>query len=561
MKKQALAIVVVLIVVGLASAWWFNRSYPTQTPTQSAQPASQPGSGQAFDVWTATETDVPTLDPIKTLDPHVMRIIGQVYEGLVGLDEANHVVPRIAESWTPNDRFDRWTFKIRRGVRFHPNSLLSKPDREVGAADVIFSLNRIASKNSMSAFLLDGVVKRRASGELAMKAVSTEPASVPGVARDVEVELVVPDPFFVDRLSATPLVIVPREIDQLPEGDFGTKVIIGTGPFVVVSRTDSQVVLKRNERHWGVGESSIAKLEFKTIKNDQLRLQELKTGGFGVVRLPASIAEGILAGMGEWPALKPEWSGFRAQAIPSFNTVVLGFNCEKLDLPFRRAVTLAINRADVARLSPPGLSDAVSSPIPLAIPGHRSNYARDIHDAAAARSELTKSQFRGSLEILVHEKDNSEAIGQLIQAQLKDIGIESSLAKLDYNAVIGRMVSGDFGAFIMAFEFTYPAAPPIADMLFSPAKIPVPNFWRYRNSDVARLLDEYRAAADAAGTAKITAQIEKAVVEDPPAVFLVQNKTLWVRDSHLAPIPVNGQSVPLFWKAQLSLARGDGTRR
>lgn len=551
MKRQFIPIVILLFISGTVAVWWFSRARPVVSDSRSMVSSSQVGDGQSQDIWTATETDVPTLDPIKTLDPHVMRIIGQVYEGLVGLDKANQVVPKIAESWTSNDRFDRWTFNIRSGVRFHPHSLLPKPNREVGSADVIFSLNRIASKSSMSAFLLDGVVKRLPDGELAIKALDGDKAKGTSDSCAVEIELIAPDPFFAQRLAATPLVIVPREIGQLPEGEFGTKTIIGTGPFLVVSRSDAQVVLRRNEGHWDRGANRIARLEFKTIKNDQLRLQELKADDFGVVRIPASVAEGILSSAGAASVLKPEWHEYRMQVVPSFNTVVLGFNCEKLDLSFRRAITFAICRADLAKLSPKGLSEAVSGPIPLSIPGHRSGYDRDIYDPTTAKAELGKSKFQGPLEILVHERDNSEVIGQLLQSQLKDVGIECKLTRLDYNAVIGRMVSGDFGAFIMAFEFTYPAAPPIADMLFNPAKIPVPNFWRYKNQEVAHFLDEYRSAATPAVTARITAQIEKAVVDDPPAAFLLQNKTLWLRDRRLSEIPVNGQSVPLFWETRL----------
>src|ERR1035441_6839613 len=64
------------------------------------------------------ETDITTLDPIKTLDPHVSRIVGQVFEGLVGLNESNQVVPLLAESWTANTNYDVWIFTLRKGVFF-----------------------------------------------------------------------------------------------------------------------------------------------------------------------------------------------------------------------------------------------------------------------------------------------------------------------------------------------------------------------------------------------------------------------------------------------------------
>jgi peptide/nickel transport system substrate-binding protein len=536
MKSKNLILLVAVLVLGVV-AWWF---------------IGKPGGDHAtahrdVDLVVGTETDITTLDPIKTLDPHVIRIIGQVYEGLVGLDESNQLVPKLAESWQPNDRFDRWKFKLRKGVAFHQNSLFGASGRrEVDAEDVIFSLNRIAGKNSMSAFLVGGVIKQAAPaagsdapGPLAITAISPS---------EIEIELVSPDPFFVHRLSATPLVVVPKEIAQLPDGDFGTKTIIGTGPFAVVSRSDSEVVLKRNDSYWAKPDGNVSRLVFRTIKNDQIRLQELSNGQIQLARIPSATAEGVLEKGTSSLQLKPSWGGFDFKVFRTFNTVVLGLNCEKLDLPFRRALSLGIQRTDLVKLVPNGLAEVAPGPIPFAIPGYQSKFTTDIFDAEKAKALLAESKLPKQIEILVHEKDASEPLGQIIQAQFKQIGVETTLTKLDYNAVIGRMVSGNYAGFIMGFEFTFPAPAPIAEMLFSPAKIPVPNFWRYNNPQVAALLQEYTKTSDPAATARITTQIEEAVVNDPPGAFLLQNKTLIVYKKGISNLYLNGQSVPLLWK-------------
>lgn len=539
MKLNKLALLLVLAAAGVL-AWSFWGKPERNSPNPPRDSALVVG----------TETDVPSLDPIKTLDPHVIRIIGQVYEGLVGLDESNQLVPKLAESWEPNASFDRWKFTLRKGVKFHQSPLLgSTGTREVDAQDVIFSLNRIAAKDSMSAFLVAGVIKQASpqagsDGPGPLAITTTSPS-------EIEIELVSPDPFFVHRLSATPLVVVPREIATLPQGDFGTKTIVGTGPFSVVSRSDSEVVLQRSGSYWTNPAGNVTRLVFRTIKNDQIRLQELRNGQIQVARIPSATAEGIFTKGGDGLALKPGWDDFEFGLFRTFNTVVLGLNCEKLDAPFRQAVTLAVRRTDLVKLVPEGLAEVAPGPIPFAIPGYQSKLTADVFNPEKAKASLVESKTSKQVEILVHEKDSSESLGQIIQAQLKEIGIDATLTKLDYNAVIGRMVSGDYGAFIMGFDFTFPAPAPIAEMLFSPAKIPVPNFWRYNNPKVAALLKEYTETSDPAATTRITQQIEEEVIADPPGAFLLQNKTLMLYRKGISDLHLNGQSVPLFWRVNV----------
>lgn len=185
----------------------------------------------------ATETEIATLDPIKNLDPHLVRIEAQIFEGLVGLDENNQLVPRIAESWKSVDGFARWRFKIRGDVKFHPSPIFGESGtRVVTPDDVVFSFNRIMGEGSSIGWIVEGAIKRLPNPTGGDK---PGPPSVKAVSdTEVEFELTSPDPFFPARLSSTPLVIMPSELASLPEGEFGVNATVGTGPFMVKSRSD-----------------------------------------------------------------------------------------------------------------------------------------------------------------------------------------------------------------------------------------------------------------------------------------------------------------------------------
>jgi len=541
MKSKPIILIAALAALVGLGLWWLN-----------SRPPSNDGVAGLLQV--GLETEITTLDPAKTLDPHVSRVVGQIFEGLVGLDENNEVVPLLAKSWESNAVGDTWTFKIRSGVRFHDSDLFApEKTRVVTAEDVVFTFNRVFSKDSQIAFVLDGVIKgteEAKNGEplAGVKALSPE---------SVQVELQAPDPLFVNRLTSVLLAIVPKEVASLPSGEFGVKTTVGTGPFRVESVNQSEAVLSRNPAYWRETSGNVQKLAFRVIKNEQLRLQELKNGQLDLVRIPVSLADGVVAGVdaGGNVRLKPEWQGFHHSLVRTFNVVFLGFNCPKLDLEFRRAVTLGVNRTELAKLAPGGLIEPAMGPIPLGIAAYEPPFADDIMDLDAAKAALAASSAAAKQEgfdILVHEKDSAEQVGQLLQSQLAKIGIEARLTKLDYNTVIQRMISGEFDSFIMSFEYIYGTPGPIASMLFSPQNIPVPNFTRYDNPQVNALLEGYKSAKGIEAANDIARKIEREVVADPPAAFLFQNKMLLVYPPKLSGVKVNGHSVPLLWEASLA---------
>lgn len=539
MNRKSLLLVVV--VAAIAAATWF---------AVRRNPATPVASGQTATFIAATETEIATLDPIKNLDPHLIRIEGQIFEGLVGLDEKNALVPRIAQSWEPVGGFSRWRFKIRQGVKFHPSPIFGDVRiRNVTAEDVVFSFNRIMGEGSSIGWIVEGVIKRLPKvegsdkpGAPAIKAVSDS---------EVEIELTSPDPFFVQRLTSTPLVIMPRELASIPAGEFGVKTTVGTGPFMVKSRTDAEVALEANPNYWEARSGNISSLVFRVIRNDQIRLQELQNGQIQFARVPSSMAEGVVHQDKGAVKTTGVWSKLNASAVDTFNVVVLGFNSDKMDRPLRQAINVGLKRSDLVKLIPQGLAVSATTILPPSISGNDPAKASDPYSGEKGKQAFaasTSAVKNGPIEILVHEKDSSEELGQLVQAQLKEVGIATKLTKLDYNAVIGRMISGEFSTFIMSFEFTFPAAPSILEMNYNPEKIPVPNFWRYRNDAVTGSLKKFQATAGKDEVRSLVDGIGKATLEDPPAAFLIHNKMLVLYSGNVTEIPINGQSVPLLWK-------------
>src|ERR1700687_4824468 len=58
-----------------------------------------------------------------------------------------NIIPALAESWTVSPDGKTYTFKLRKGVKFHSNANFT-PSRDFNAEDVLFSWNRMAADNN-----------------------------------------------------------------------------------------------------------------------------------------------------------------------------------------------------------------------------------------------------------------------------------------------------------------------------------------------------------------------------------------------------------------------------
>ena len=506
----------------------------------------------------AVDNDVTTLDPIRSQEPYSLRVIGQIFEGLVTIDEDNELQAVLAERWSHNETYDTWTFEIRRGVHFHEDDVFgARRTREVTADDVAFSFQRIVSPESYPAFVLADTlagVSEFQSGET--PGVSGITAVTP---HTVEFRLQQPDPTFLHRITSPWFTVFPREAVELGPDVFGRTKAVGTGPFRLVSRNDTEVVLERNDRYWRSVEGDVERLVFRVIRNEQLRLAELRNGRLGIMALPPALIPAVVdpdgAGNEDAVTLQSDLAdGFEARVFPTFNSYFVGFNCDRLDVHVRRAISFGIDRREIVSAVTRGGASLATGTVPRGLLGYVPTHEGDLHDLDRAQRELRQSSFRPDvdrIELLVHEKDSTELLGQLLQAQLARLGIEVAIVRLDYNTVVDRMIRGDTEAFALALEYVFSAPEPILLNIFHSSKIPVPNFWHYANPGVDAALDGLRAVSDRATANRLARGIERQIIDDAPAAFLYQARHIVVFPRGVSGVAYNGHSTPLLWRVRV----------
>jgi len=168
------------------------------------------------------------LDPINMQDLGTYNLIAQSFEFLVGLGaDGNIGQTGLAESWSPNEAGDVWTFNLRQGVMWQDGTPFT-------SADVAATFDRLVAANNAG---IAGVFDTGAVD-----------ATDPNVA---VVSLLAPNgnfPYLISVFNAqTPITPVAFETGSTLDGAPN-----GTGPWVLESYDPSRGAnFVRNENYWG----------------------------------------------------------------------------------------------------------------------------------------------------------------------------------------------------------------------------------------------------------------------------------------------------------------------
>lgn len=230
---------------------------------------------------------VALAEPVTAREPAAIRLIEEeeilanVFETLIVTDAEGHVVPALCEGWEVGDRGRTFLLKLRRDVRFQDG-------RPLTAADVKASFERTirqATREVPAAFLAI-----RGSSEF----VEGSAASLSGITvrseREMEIALVEPLPIYPALLSHRRTAIV-REVAGA--GATPDSVLLGTGPFRIVSHEPGRVVLERTPDYWRGTATRLDAIEFRAGLRASAIAAGLRSGEFDLGRdlLPQDLEE------------------------------------------------------------------------------------------------------------------------------------------------------------------------------------------------------------------------------------------------------------------------------
>ncbi|WP_409347245.1 ABC transporter substrate-binding protein [Paenibacillus sp. MBLB4367] len=163
-----------------------------------------------------------TLDPVEALFSKDQHLVRQISDTLVRFDSVDQTIkPHLAHHWEVDASGMRWTFFLRKRVRFHHG-------KEMTADDVEFSLLRLRNAG-----------ERSSNGWLAapIKAIHVQDRYM------LQVELLEANYMFAHYMSSVAASIVPADLYGDPERNLNRHPV-GTGPFHVTQHDDACCILE-----------------------------------------------------------------------------------------------------------------------------------------------------------------------------------------------------------------------------------------------------------------------------------------------------------------------------
>jgi peptide/nickel transport system substrate-binding protein len=119
------------------------------------------------------------------------------------------------------------------------------------------------------------------------------------------------------------------------------------------------------------------------------------------------------------------------------------------DKNFRKAVQAAINKKEIIDGTTEGLASQLDIDMTAAYSGRPTGYTVVKHDLNKAKEYLKASKYKGEpFELLVQAGTISDAVAQIIQAQLMQIGINATVKAVDTATHVELWYAGTFGGMI-----------------------------------------------------------------------------------------------------------------
>jgi peptide/nickel transport system substrate-binding protein len=299
---------------------------------------------------------IATLLPVSSSSIYTQRVASQIFETILTLDpESEKVIPGLAESYSVNSDATVFTFKIRKGVKFHEDECFDGNSRELTAQDIKNTLDFACSKtieNEIHWMLINVIKGANKNYNSSKKGVVSKGVSgIKAIDKNtLTIELEYPFIGFVKLLAHRSLGVFPKEaFDKY--GNEIRKHPVGTGPFMLEEWSDEKITLNRNPNYWKKDEfgnqlpflSGIEVTYAKDKKSELLafRNQEIDL----VLQIPAEEIDHVLGSLEDAQAGKNVKHKIDSKA--SLSTAYYGFanGSEPFNnLNVRRAFNLAINR-------------------------------------------------------------------------------------------------------------------------------------------------------------------------------------------------------------------------
>ena len=504
-------------------------------------------------------------EALTSLDPAFARnqanswAVAQLYNGLLELDSAMLPSPALARRFTISPDGRRYTFVLRRGVRFQDSDVFpGGKGRMVTAHDFVYSFKRIldAATASTGGWIFRGKVLEKPDGSI------SDTCFV--AANDSTLRIHLKEPFipFLGILTMPYAYVVPHEAVTRYGKDFREHPV-GTGPFRFRLWDEGNVLLyERNPGYWrrdrqgrplpyldAVAISFLPdrKTEFLTFMQGKLDfLSGIRAGSRDLIMHPDGTVRADFQGK------------FTVQKVPYLNNEYLGFQLDSANLTgeqaaqgralrdrrVRQALNYALNKPEMLtyllnRVGQPGISGFVPKALPSyserLVPGYtyQPQRARQLLRAAGYGPQRP---LRLRLSTVLERKE----IGEYLQKKWADVGVQVQVDINQSAAQQDLVDNGRVAFFAKSWLGDYPDAENYLALFYSPNFSPAgPDKTHFRNAAYDKLYDEARRTQDVVRRTALYQAMDRIVVAECPVISLYYDEVVRLTQNNVHGLTAN----------------------
>lgn len=454
-----------------------------------------------------------TLDPITSNDMISLRVSEIIFNGLVGINEKQEIVPELAERWEASADGQTYTFYLRKDVKWHAKE--GEEPKPFTADDVIFTYNLMMHPQTITPL--------KVRYEFIAGATKLD---------DYAVQFSLKRPIL-NALAKFSFKIIPKHGPEnsgfLTREDAFVRKPIGTGPYILKNITaDGEVILLANNNYFK-GRPHIDKFIAKPFADQNIMGQALMFNAIDMIVLvnPRDI---------------PQVQGDKRLVLQPYNALsysFFGYNLRNpllADSRVRKAITCGVDRQEMLGSFFNGQGTIISGPFAPGSWAYNLDVQPSPYNPQKAIQLLNEAGFvqgsdgimqkggeKLSFTLKVPIEKESEAVKRVVLAfknYLKRIGIEITPEFREWLSWKEDVfLKHDFD--IMYASWVFDDSADISSLFHSAEIGPWKNnFGGYGNPDVDSLIVESKLTLDHEKRRTIYRKLHALLAEECPYTFL-----------------------------------------
>jgi len=472
----------------------------------AAAPSPSPAQGKKDSVVMAMTLEPPGLDPTTAAAAAIAEVtLYNIYETLTKINEDGSVSPLLAESWQASPDLKTYTFKLRKGVKFHNGEPFD-------SSAVKFSFERAAQPTSTnkdkSLFQSFESVTAPDADTIVLKLKYSEPNL----------------PFLIGQASAS--IVEPKSAPT------DATQPVGTGPYTLGAwAKGSSITLNKWAGYRNASAIKLGKVTIRFISDPSAQVAALLSGDVDV--FPRVAAARSLAQFKADPRFVVLVGGSRAKTIVGINERKKPLD----DVRVRRAILAAIDRKAMIDGAVDGFGTPIGSFYTPGSLGYVDTTGINPYDPEKAKKLLAEAGVTTPLELSLKLPPPPYARqgGEILAAQLAKVGIVAKIENVEWAQWLSQVFTGPHNFDLTIVSHVEP---------FDLVKLTESDYYLGYNSPAFNdLYKKIMATPAEADRAKLLGDAQRMLATDAVAGFLFQPQWITIANKKLKGV---WKEVPQF---------------